>query len=276
MNTPKRNHYVPRNYLTAWSDDGCRILQMDKTAETSTAKLVGIGDVGVQKFFYPPEMEGYFGREVETPAWPVLRKLRSQDRVTATELRPLFSYLAAQMVRTPWMKAMIMNRSHEAAQELIDTARKDGIDLPAYGYGLVQIQARYEEIVEQAPMHRSQKAERAMQRMIWSVVRLGPFGEFITSDNPVYKWGASIVEPDAGIIFPLSPKMALVGSQSERVAFHHRQVLSRKRSTAVEYKRVNEIWCQIVNDSVLRYSHRFLYGRDAQTLEKLKRPLSPP
>ena len=273
MNVPKRNHYVPRKYLRAWSVDERRIFQMDKTGEGSTAKLVGIGDAGVQKFFYPPEMEGYFGRAVETPAWHVVQKLRNQDRVTATELRPLFSYLVAQMVRTPWMKAMLRNRSREAAQDFIDTARKDGIDLPAHGYSLDQIQARYEEIIDQAPMHRSQKAERAMQSMIWSVVRLGPFGELITSDNPVYKWGESITAPTAGIIFPLSPKLALVGSESERIAFHNRVVLSRKRGTEIEYKRVDETWCQIVNDSIFGYSHRFLYGRDADPLEKIKRPL---
>ena len=173
------------------------------------------------------------------------------------------------------MQAILRSGSREAAQEFIDDARRDGIDLPAHGYDLDLVQSRYEEIIDQAPMHRSQKAERAMQIMIWTVVWLGPFGEFITSDNPVCKWGGSIVDPDAGIIFPLSPKMALVGSQSERVTFHHSQVLSRKRSTKVEYKRVNEIWCQIVNDAVLGSSHRFLYGRAGQALETVKRPLPP-
>ena len=272
MNVPKRNHYVPRKYLRAWSADEHRVFQMDKTAERSTAKLVGIGDAGVQKFLYPPEMEKYFGRQVEIPAWPLVQKMRSQDGVTAIELRPLFSYLVAQMVRTPWMKATLKSQSRDAAQDFIDAARRDGIDLTAHGYGLDRIQSRYEEVIDQAPMHRSLRAERAMQNMTWSVVTLGPFGEFITGDNPVYKWGESILAPTAGIIFPLSPKLALVGSQSERIAFHGRVALSRKRGTEVEYKRVNETWCQIVNDPMLRSAHRFLYGKDAHTLENILRP----
>ena len=181
MNTPKRNHFVPRNYLKAWSNDGCRIFQLDKTAINPVPKLVGLRDAGVERFIYTTEMEQIFGREVEIPAWPVLAKLRGRMPVKRPELDPLFRYLVAQMARTPRMRDLLKAHSNEAAQAAINEFAAMGIDLPAHNFDVERISTRYEELIPLFQLHQPPLALQAIRNMTWTVNFLGPAGEFITN-----------------------------------------------------------------------------------------------
>lgn len=291
MNTPRRTHYVPRNYLKAWSPDGNRVYQFDKSAGQPGFKFVGLRDAGVERFFYPPELESVFGNRVESRAWPILRRLVTKDAVRGDEMAPFLSYVLVQYARTPKMRKILLELTENVANDTITKYRKLGIDLEKEGFDAANLRAMCEgffsllqlgiDLGEYRDQDLSSLGDRqdamiehlhspriwqVYTSMNWSVFELGPFGEFVTCDAPVSGWYEKSGEIVASISFPLAPKLLLAGRipiDRVRSRFGVKTLTTDK---PIVYRRANEAMAYDVNRYLCLHAERFLYGSSRDVL----------
>ena len=281
MNVPKRNHYIPKKFSKAWSDDGRRVFQLDKIEDSPTPKLIGLSDAGVQRFFYAPELENIFGKHVENPAWPVLDKIRAHEPVVYSEVGVLLSYTAAQYARTPKMLSFLRDLSNNIVNDTTNKYRALGIDLPNEGFDADRLHEMCEcffpmaqlgldpsrDYSDNLPLLARQlqsNAERLLlpnlrwmfHWMEWSVQQLGPFGEFILSDSPVSGWRERDQTIIGAISFPLSPKLLLSG-RLRNGSRSKASSLSKRRPLKIA--RINESVAYDFNRRLADDAERFIW-----------------
>jgi hypothetical protein len=275
MSKTEHNHYLARNYLRAWAPTGQQIYQLDLFAETPKPKLVGVRHAAVERFLYSQEVEAHFERRIERPAWGVLDKLRAHAPVMYAELEPLLAYLVAQLVRTPEARDYLKTLSNPWAQNMIQTYQEQGIDLAAEGFGVDRLVSMHREEIPFAHSHQSEPGLRILRSLEWAVWRLGPVGEFITSDKPVTKVVDRTDRPISKLAFPLSPESLLVGGLGGPIALDGARFSSRFGNTVLESKRVSESDAQSVNRNSSAGANRFLYGRSPSALVAALPPMNP-
>ena len=273
MNKPRRNHYVPKHYLKAWAFEPCQIYQLDKTVDNCVPKPIGVNDAGLERGLYSHEIEKAFNREIERPAQPVINKLRAAEPLKRTEMMPLVRYMLCQIVRTPRYRDFLTEESILEVRAILDEMTALGIDSTRYGYGEDRIASktiagfgRGKGILAAKP------ARRWSGELFWTAIRLGPVGEFITSDNPMFTWRSDLRGFPRVMIFPVSPKMTLVGSQRNTVVFRSVAAVSNNDTINVAYKKVNDRFSQYVNDTIAGSASRFLYGMSAKPMLAALRP----
>ena len=299
MNTPKRTHYIPRNYLKAWSSNGKRIYQLDKTAENPVPKLIGLRDAGVERFFYSPELESVFGKQVEEPAWPMLTKIREHRPVPYREMGGLLSYMVAQYARTPKMRQFLLELSEDIVRDLMNKYRGLGIDLDREGFDDDRLRKMCEELFPIAQLGvdtsryygtdlsslgtvtqsdigslQFEGMRRIISHMEWSIQKLGPFGEFIVSDAPVSGWCERDNDVMGAISFPLSPDLLLSGRMCNVGPGRGSMASSLVQNRAVEYRRVDERIAHDFNRSLADEADRFIFGKSEKALLASVRPSS--
>lgn len=262
------------NYLMAWSANDAQIYQLDLRADRPEPTLLGVGDAGMEKFLYPQEVEAFFRDQVEAPAWGVLGSLRKGLPVRRVELEPLLSYLVSQMVRTPRMRDHLKTLSTPLAETMIETYREQGVDLSVEGFGVDELVEMHRAEIRHAYAYQSEPGLQLLQSLDWEIWRLGPVGEFVTSDNPIT---TVLDRPDGStskLAFPLSPKLLLVGGIPKSVAPNGTRVESQFGNAAMASKQVSEIIAHSVNRNLWAGAHRFLYGRSPAALMAALRPMN--
>ena len=219
---------------------------------------------------YSAEIELGYKVEVEEPAQPVIDKLRATQRVNRIELVPLVRYMFCQTARTPLYRDYLMD--HEPPL-IVKAFRDHGIDPADYDYDEERIRSMFRErFGTQRDVLDPKGVDRCATDMGWVVMQLGSFGEFITSDNPVCYWSTRSDSPLTGIIFPISPKLTLIGSERNWVTFRNIPVASIENPFRVKYQRVGDALAQFVNDTVASRARRYLFGISSPTLLKAIRP----
>ena len=272
MNETKRNHYLPVHYLKAWEVNGEQIFQIDATVRDAFPKLIGIRHAGMERRLYSLEIERWFKDQVEEPAQPVIDKLRATQPVKRNELVPLVRYMLCQCVRSPLYRDHL--KRYEPSRIIADL-RASGIDPADYCYDQQRIESMIEERFGTLTINVSSETTRkCVADRGWIVVRLGNWGNFITADNPVCFWSGTRNHTPMGMIFPLTPKLALLGTARDRVRFRNFPVAYNENPFWVKYQRVGGQVAQYVNDTIASKAGRFLFGNDADTLATAVRPHS--
>lgn len=268
-----RNHYVTKHYLRAWAPEPDRIYWLDKSAPNPVTKLVGVNDAGVEQDLYADDIEKDFNREVEQPAQPLIDKLRASETLKREEMMPLVRYMLCQIVRTPKYRDFLTEQSVTEVRVILDALARLGVDISEHGYGESLIDSK---IREGFGRHRGILAAKPSRnwssQLFWTVAKLGPVGEFIAGDNPVFTWSSDRKGVPRVLVFPLSPKLTLIGSQTSRIEFSSVAVVTNKDTINVAYKRVNDRFAQYVNDTIAGIASRFLYGSSVKSLVAALRP----
>ena len=268
-----RNHYVTKHYLRAWTPEPERIYWLDKSAQDPVPKLVGVNDAGVEQCLYADDIERDFNREVEQPAQPLIDRLRASETLKRAEMMPLVRYMLCQIVRTPRYLDFLTEQSVSEVRVILDALAGLGVDISEHGYGEGLIDSK---IREGFGRHREILAAKPSRnwsnQLFWTVVKLGPVGEFITGDNPVFTWSSDHNGVPRVLLFPLSPKLTLIGSQRHRIEFRSLAVVTNGDTINVAYKKVNDRFSQYINDTIAENARRFLYGRSYGPLVAALRP----
>ncbi len=285
--------------MKAWSLNGKRIYQLDKTAENPVPILIGLRDAGVERFFYSPELESVFGKQVEEPAWPVLRKIREHKFVQYREMGGLLSYMVAQYARTPKMLRFLLELSEDIVRDTMNKYRGLGIDLAREGIDDDRLREMCEQLfpIAQLGLDTSRYystdltslgtvtksgigslqfpvMRRIISNMEWTIQRLGPFGEFIVSDAPVSGWGERDSNVMGAISFPLSPSLLLSGRLRNASPGRGSMASSLLQNRAVEYRRVDERTAHDFNRRLADDADRFIFGKSEKALLAAARPSS--
>ena len=275
MSATIRNHYIPRNYLIAWSANDAQIYQLDLRADTPAPTLLGVGDAGIEKCLYPQKVEEFLRDHVEAPAWSVLKNLRDRTAVTRAELEPLLTYLVSQMVRTPADRDYLNNLSPSWAQSFTDRYLGPDVNLAEEGLGVDRLVSMHRDEIPYFHAHLSAPGLRILRNLVWEMWSLGPVGEIVTSDKPITKVLDRADGSTSKIAFPLSPKLLLVGRIPKSVVPNRTRTESQFGNAAIANKRVSEPVAHSVNRNLSAGAHRFLYGRSPTALMAALPPMKP-
>src|SRR4029079_280806 len=103
------HHYVPRKYLRGFSGpDPDKVWVYDKKERRFFE--AGIGKIAQQKEFYEDDVEVELNATVESPANPVIDKLRRRQQISTEERARLAIYVAVMLMRVPHRRMKAFER----------------------------------------------------------------------------------------------------------------------------------------------------------------------
>jgi hypothetical protein len=211
-NPPDRMHSVAAGYLRAFADPSPehrspRVWRFE--SGDAYPKPIGVLDASVQRGLYALRDEaGKVDTTIETQLFQideeslpeVIRLLESGDRPSYEQWQGLIRYMAFQLVRTPRMFQIYKN---EVGRRGIELGRHD---LPL------------------APIFQGPILHEWLCAMTWTLSGNHSALPLLTSDNPVARWVekedtldflAGFAEPGLHILFPLNPRMCLLGIHND-------------------------------------------------------------
>ncbi len=265
MNNPKRNHYVPEKLSGAWRHASRHIFQLDKDAASPIPKSVSINDAGVKRLLYSPEIEDYLGRYVESPAWPVLDRLRRREAVYFEDMEPLLIYMTSQIGRTLPILKGLEERKVAMESRIFETWAREGEGIIRDEDDDEIAESAYREAKQRAIIGRSPGILYVMRGMTWKVFVLPSPGELITSDHPVIRIGDKLSDPDAAIFFPISPISVLIGMKGINAKYTLENGIWVP-GQMVRYETVDDSYGERANVEIARQASRFLYGQSEKAL----------
>jgi len=266
----KRHHYVPKAYLKAFCNEQGRLLVYRKD-EPRKPLHVKPDATHFRRFYYSqPTPEGAqdnnrlerFFSKIES-RWPtIVARLHQRDDVN-DELEQILEFMALQRARVPACR--------DAAEAMMAQTVKDTMKVMLASGQLEPPPAGYEDLPDRVQVaidpHRSIHAmASAIQGMGKLFSMLGFMAvhnrtarPFLSSDNPVLWFDPSLsfseqrpytVNPEGGpafLIFPVSPRLALMGSSSSASTFAEHGLL---HSDAPD-----EEWVDLMNIQICRFAY---------------------
>jgi hypothetical protein len=241
MQQTKRHHYVPKAYLKSFCDDEGKLRVYRKDAPTEPLHQVPDA-TQFRKYYYSQPIPGG-GRDNNTleaefssieTHWPeTVAKLHARDDVN-DRLESIFQFIALQRVRVP--------ASRDAAESMLAQTVKDTMKLMLANGKMTLPPPGLEDLPNQVQVaidpHKSIHSMVAMMDgmgKLFSLVGLAAVHNntglpFITSDNPVLWFDPSLpfneqrpytiqLGGPAFLVFPVSPKLAFIGSTQYREYF---------------------------------------------------------
>jgi Protein of unknown function (DUF4238) len=223
------HHFVPQQYLRAWeSPEPGMILTYDK--KNLSCKLLPIKAVAQAAGFYKAEVEAELAARLEGPANIILDDLRNLRPITEEQRIHFAIYTATMIKRVPRRRRVV--RQQVLPNAIESTMNNFLTELQVWASTTTnrelaerrlkeveQLRTRFlqeppKEITDQidSPWPTTKMIE-AVAAMAWRlVITQGP-QFFITSDNPAFFFeGLGVGTPEGEIAFPLSPTVALMGS----------------------------------------------------------------
>ncbi|WP_426390347.1 DUF4238 domain-containing protein [Variovorax sp. R-27] len=276
MQQTKRHHYVPKAYLKAFCDPQgkLRVYRKDCPAEP----LYQVPDATqFRKYYYSqpiPEggqdnnaLEAVFS-EIESH-WPeTVAKLHQRGDVN-DRLENIFQFMALQRVRVP--------ASRDAAEAMLAQTVKDTMKvmlangkLPPPPPGLENLPDLVQVSIDPHQSIHSMVAMMQGMGQLFSMVGFAAVHNeterpFLTSDNPVLWFDPSLsfeeqrpytIQPGGPVflVFPVSPKLALVGSTHYKEVFrvHGLQHSDVPDTEMVDH--INAMVCRFAYEAVISQS----------------------
>ena len=272
-NNPKRQHHItPRVYLEGFaSKEQPTVVYVFEKARGPRPLPIPV--TGVQKDYYAvtrddgtkdtQTVEDYLAHEIESPANPIIRKIRDRQMPEASEKLVLARYISAMMTRVPQHRARQRKTTKTVAeqekakwQEAIDQAI---VENPAMEEKLQRLRfeaLRHIDKFSSDPpdslfansIMDADKYASKIHNMKWVFFITKTRQGFITSDNPVFFFesiglvGRDDYEGYGEISFPISREIALWASWQQKeerflLVNEHlvREINNRTASTAQRY-----------------------------------------
>ncbi|MEI9863141.1 MAG: DUF4238 domain-containing protein [Limisphaerales bacterium] len=98
-NETQNNHYVPQHLLRNFADTGGKIWIYD--TELKTQRYGNTKSAGFERKLYPPEVEKFLTRLVDTPGFEAITGLLKQTKLNGKQWVNFIGFVATQMQRTP-------------------------------------------------------------------------------------------------------------------------------------------------------------------------------
>jgi hypothetical protein len=276
MQQAKRHHFVPKAYLNAFCDQRGRLLVYRKDGPPGPLHVAPNATQFRRYYYSQPTPEG--GQDNNTlealfsnieSDWPetVARLHRRQD--VNDRLENILQFIALQRVRVP--------ASRDAAEAMLAQSVKDTMKvmlangkLPPPPPGLEDLPNKVQVSIDP---HRSIHAMAAMMQGMGQLYSMLGFAALhnattrplLTSDNPVLWFDPSLpfdaqrpytINPDDGpvfLVFPVSPKLGLVGSTEYKDAFGRHGLLHRDVP--------DETWVHLTNAQVCRFAYEAVIAK---------------
>jgi Protein of unknown function (DUF4238) len=278
MQQTKRHHFVPKAYLNAFCDQKGKLLVFRKDGP-SEPLYVAPGATQFRRYYYSqPITEG--GRDNNTleaafseieAKWPeTVAKLHRREDVN-DRLESIFQFISLQRARVPASRDAAEAMLAQMVKSTMNVMLANGM-LPSPPPGLEELPSRLQVAID------PHKSIHAMVSVIQGMGQLfsmlgltalhNPTARpFLTSDNPVLWFDPSLpfdkqrpyfINPDGGpvfLAFPVSPKLALIGSTTTKEMFGVHGLLHSDVPDETWVSLLNEQVCRFAYESVISQSH---------------------
>jgi hypothetical protein len=220
-------HYTPQYYLNGFT-------------ESPTSSYVWVYEKGSNQIFrrtiktvanenkrWPKSVEEYLANKIETPAKPILEKIRNRQPTTQGDKEVLSAYMVVMLKRVPrglkrakdifpGVRDQTFARLNRVILRLIEEYPSKLSALQARLQELPNLKLKYEnEFPREVWYHnfapdRSPLLNALLPAMTWIFLTSDKRQPFLTNDNPVFFFESmGIGRPESEITFPISSSIAL-------------------------------------------------------------------
>ncbi len=278
MQQAKRHHFVPKAYLNSFCDRRGRLLIYRKDGTPAPLHLAPDATQFRRYYYSQATPEG--GKDNNTleqlfstieSKWPeTVAKLHRRENAN-DRLENIFEFMTLQRVRVPAARDVIEQMLAQSVRDTMTIMQAQG-KLPPLPAGLEDLPSRCQISINP---HKSIHGMAAMMQgmaKLYSMIGLvvvhnATDRPFLTSDNPVLWFDPSLpfeeqrpytINPEVGpvlLVFPVSPKLAIVGSTDYRESFG---------SQGLQHIDVpGEAWVDAINEQVCRFAYEAVIAQDA-------------
>ncbi len=278
MKQIKRHHFIPKAYLKAFCDQKGKLLVYRK--DDPLKPLCQTPDsTQFRRYYYSqPTTEG--GKDNNTlealfstieSDWPeTVAKLHRREEAN-DRLANIFEFMTLQRVRVPAARDAVEAMLAQTVKDTMTLMLANG-ELPPPPPGLEDLPNQVQVSIDP---HRSIHSMAAMMQGMGQLYSMLGFAAvhnattrpFLTSDNPVLWFDPSLpfdaqrpytINPDGGsvlLVFPVSPKLALVGSTEYKDTYGQHGLLHRDVP--------DETWVDLINAQVCRFAYEAVIAKSA-------------
>lgn len=278
MQQTKRHHFIPKAYLKAFCDSNGRLLVYRKDAPSPPLRVSPDATQFRRYYYSQPTAEG--GQDNNTlealfstieSNWPeTVSKLHRRENVN-DRLENIFEFMSLQRARVP--------AARDAVEAMLAQTVKDTMKVMLANGTLPPPPPGYEDLPDQVQVsidpHRSIHAMASIIQGMGQLYSMLGFAAihnatthpFLTSDNPVLWFDPSLpfdaqlpytINTEKGAVmffFPVSPKLALVGSPEYKETFGRHGLLHSEAP--------DETWVQVMNAQVCRFAYEAVIAQSA-------------
>jgi hypothetical protein len=225
------HHYIPRKYLRGFSGmDPEKIWVYDKKEKRFFEG--GVAKIAQEKAFYDDDVEVELNSAVESPANPVIDKLRRHESIDSEERARVALYIAVMHARVPNSRIKALERYpgvlndtvHRTMEQIRHIGATTDIRPEIVDRRLRETEAARENLLQKPPPAiveqirspwPSENAVNAIWSMTWRylVTFEGPIF-FLTTDNPAFFFEAyGVGRGESELSFPISSNVCLLGNR---------------------------------------------------------------
>lgn len=278
MQQTKRHHFVPKAYLNSFCDEKGKLLVYRKDGPLEPLRAAPDATQFRRYYYSQPSPEG--GRDNNTleaffstieSDWPAtVAKLHRREDAN-DRLENIFQFIALQRARVPACRDIAEAMLAQTVKDTMSVMLANG-KLPPPPPGLEDLPNQVRVSIDP---HRSIHAMAVViQGMgsLYSMLGLAALHNattlpFLTSDNPVLWFDPSLpfhlqrpytINPDGGtafLFFPVSPKLALVGSTDYKDTFSQHGLLHSDVP--------DKAWVASMNAQVCRFAYEAVISQSA-------------
>lgn len=278
MQQTKRHHFVPKAYLKAFCDQRGRLLVYRKDGPEEPLHVAPNATQFHRYYYSQPTPEG--GQDNNTledlfstieSDWPeTVAKLHQREDAN-DRLENIFQFMSLQRVRVPAARDAVEATLAQTVKDTMKVMLANG-RLPPPPLGLEDLPNQVQVSIDP---HRSIHAMAAMMQgmgQLYSILGIAAVHNatarpFLTSDNPVLWFDPSLpfdaqrpytINPDGGpvlLVFPISPRLALVGSTEYKDTFGRHGLLHSDVP--------DEAWVDLINAQVCRFAYEAVLAQSA-------------
>ncbi len=257
------DHYIPQHYLSGFSDKSApsKIWVYQKSSRRTL--YTTIKSAANENNRWPKDIEQYLANKVETPANPVLDKIRYQQQITQSEKELLSAYMVVMMQRVDRglerMKKLapkvIDNVFNSVEKEILKAINKNPsrISLQFILHNLPNLKSKYEKEFPKEIWYQNIKPSvlpqirAVLPAMTWVFFTSDRGQSFLTCDNPVcfFEW-QGIGKPQSEITFPISSEVTLWATWKSNIV-------------DLQYSTIRETHIQEINRRVVHSATKYAY-----------------
>lgn len=277
MQQKKRHHFVPKAYLKAFCNSKGRLFVYRKDNPQEPLRVAPEATQFRRYYYSQPTPDGGqdnntledFFSTIEGDWTKVVAELH-QRRDMNDRLENIFQFMALQRVRVPAARDTAEAMLAQTVKDTMKVMLANG-QLPPPPPGLEDLPNQIQVSIDP---HRSIHAMVAMMEGMGQLYSMLGFvavhnttaRPFLTSDNPVLWFDPSLpfdaqqpytINPDGGpvfLVFPVSPKLALVGSTEYKDAFGRHGLLHSDVLDEALVNLINAQVCRFAYEAVIAQS----------------------